>query len=246
MFYFVAFLQFFIIFVYCNKKKKHQKCDFKCSRKIRKTFSIKDLMNNLFMLYFEATVEVLLSMYLNLDQSIIVTESDKFAYGLGYFLMFPFFIVIPLVIIFVISKSPDELKLPVTRKKWGLIYLDLNVNSKIQLFQSFMYMFRRYVLIFVLYNSYFRAHISIQILTLMYLNCIVTFYTAAAQPYETKARNYSELYNEITILTMTECMILYTDILEPEQQSMIGYMSIVFFLMNLTVNLVIVIYKTYR
>ena len=88
-------------------------------------------MNNLFMLYFEATVEVLLSMYLNLDQSIIVTESDKFAYGLGYFLMFPFFIVIPLVIIFVISKSPDELKLPVTRKKWGLIYLDLNVNSKI-------------------------------------------------------------------------------------------------------------------
>ena len=129
MFYFVIFLHFLIIIVWCNKSKK-LKCKNKCSVAIRKYFSIKDLMNNLFIMYFEAYVEVLLSMYLNIDQNVIVSKSDKFAHGLGYFLMIPFFIVIPFVIVFVISKSPDELKHKDTIKKWGLIYKDLNVNSK--------------------------------------------------------------------------------------------------------------------
>ena len=67
MFYFVIFLHFLIIIVWCNKSKK-LKCKNKCSVAIRKYFSIKDLMNNLFIMYFEAYVEVLLSMYLNIDQ----------------------------------------------------------------------------------------------------------------------------------------------------------------------------------
>ena len=36
--------------------------------------------------------------------------------------MFPFAIVLPLVVVYVISKSPDELKKKETINKWGLVY----------------------------------------------------------------------------------------------------------------------------
>ena len=75
MFYFVTYIHFLVIIVYINKSRLFRLKN-KVSKKIKKTFSIKSLMNNLFMLYFESTVEVLVAIYLNLDQSIIKTKSD--------------------------------------------------------------------------------------------------------------------------------------------------------------------------
>ena len=120
MFYFVTVLQFFILFVYLVKRIK---CKTKIAHKIRKKFSVKGLMINLFMLYFESTLEVYLSMWLNFaNKSELVTKSDKFAYGLGYALIFPSLIVIPLIVLHVICKKPEELKKQKTVEKWGLIY----------------------------------------------------------------------------------------------------------------------------
>ena len=66
MFYFVMILHFLVIIVYFIKKCR-KRCKNMLSKKIDKTFSIKKLMNNLFLLYFESTVEVLVAIYLNLD-----------------------------------------------------------------------------------------------------------------------------------------------------------------------------------
>ena len=172
-------------------------------------------MNNLFMLYFESTIEVLVSVQLNLDQTVVNTKSDKFANGLGYFLCLPFVVVLPAVILFVICKTPDELKRRRIRNKWELIYKDLNVNSKFKLFQALLYILRRFIMIYILLSSFFMEYVSIQILSLVYLNCAITFYITACKPYEVKRRNHLELFNEATILLMTESMIFYTDMLDP-------------------------------
>ena len=130
MFYFVVGLQFFVFVIYLLKRFRYC-CKNKCCSKFRRKFSIKDLMNNLFMLYFEASLEVYLSMYLNMDnQTELKTKSDKFSYGLGYVLLLPSVIVVPCIVLHVISKPYEELKDPITIKKWGLVYKDLKLRSK--------------------------------------------------------------------------------------------------------------------
>ena len=143
-------------------------------------------MNNLFILYFEATVEVLVAIYLNVDQENYETNSDKFAHGLGYYLMFPYGVVIPTVIVYVISKTPEELKKKKTINKWELIYKDLNINSKLKLFWSLLYILRRLVLFYILLIQWFQNHISIQIILLVYSNAFVLMYKTWILPFNTR------------------------------------------------------------
>lgn len=54
------------------------------------------------------------------------------------------------------------------------------------------------------------------------------------------------MLNEFTILIATEAMLFYTNLLDPHNQSNAGWVSVVIFLINLTINLSIVGYKTIR
>ena len=185
MFYFVTGLQFFILFVYLVKRIK---CKSKVAHKIRKNFSIKSMMNNLFMLYFESTLEVYLSMWLNFaNEDPLITKSDKFAYGLGYALIIPSLIVIPLIVLHVICKKPEELRLEKTEIKWGLIYKDLNVRKFSGLATQIIYILRRFAFVSIMMSKNLGEERKIlQILCLIYLNAFCVMYVTYVKPFYTK------------------------------------------------------------
>ena len=54
------------------------------------------------------------------------------------------------------------------------------------------------------------------------------------------------MMNECTVLIATESMILYTAILDPEGQNMVGWISVVSFVINMVLNIGIMLVATFQ
>ena len=78
-----------------------------------------------------------------------------------------------------------------------------------------IYLVRRVLYIWIVFSEFLINHVSLQIIALTYLQGASAMYIYKYLPYYNKLQLYLELSNELTILTVTEYMILYTDILDP-------------------------------
>lgn len=81
-------------------------------------------------------------------------------------------------------------------------------------------------------------------MALVYLNAAMLIYVTYHKPFDRRARNLTELMNECTIFVSTESMLFYTDLLDVQGQNHAGWFIVGFFLMNITINLLIVLYTT--
>jgi len=86
-------------------------------RKISKTLRIKNhyyykalLLNNMFLIFYEGYIEILLSCYLNNQGSVRKTKSDEFSFIISYVFGFVCLFIIPLCLIFMISRKEETLR----------------------------------------------------------------------------------------------------------------------------------------
>jgi hypothetical protein len=68
---------------------------------------------------------------------------------LSYLLQVVIYIFLPGVLIFIQTRKPEELMRKDFQEKWGMLYLNLSVESKSKLFYSFAFLLRRLIFVFI-------------------------------------------------------------------------------------------------
>ena len=145
-----------------------------------------------------------------------------------------------MLVVLAINKPKKELANPLTVKRMGAAYLNLRTNSKYQVGYNLLYLIRRTLYIIFMFSKTFSQYQIIQVLMLVYLNLFCLAYVIWHQPFSTKQRNLTEIFNEVTIAITTESMLFYTGIVDPFTQNWIGWASVTLFALNMVVNLLIV------
>ena len=186
-------------------------------KKLKKNLEINELINSLFIIFMEGFIEILVSSYLNFQNTISGTASDRVS---NFFTILYFLIsltIVPGLIIYVMTLSEEVLRKEKTFKKLGGAYEGLKIKSKYALFYNLLFLIRRMVLVFILFESFFIKYESLQIIACIFLNNFCCTYLIWHMPYIEKSKNYNEILNEITIVISTEAMLLYTNILDPPE-----------------------------
>jgi hypothetical protein len=78
--------------------------------------------------------------------------------------------------------------------------------------------------------------VTLQIILLVYTQFASTIYVYKYKPFIGKLQLYTELVNEITIFVATESMLFYTNILLPDIQNRVGWISFTLFVMQVLIN----------
>ena len=112
------------------------------------------LLNNLFLIFFEGYLEILLSCYLNAEgQNIKITKSDKFSFTISYVFGFICLVIVSLSLLFMILQSEEALR---SKNAYGSLYDGLNIQSKWCLLYNFLFIFRRAVLLYIMFDEQLR------------------------------------------------------------------------------------------
>ena len=114
-----------------------------------------------------------------------------------------------------------------TYQKYGAAFENLKTRSRFFLFYNLLFLIRRIIFVFILFHNFFVSYESLQIIACIFLNNFCCTYLIWHMPYSDRSRNYNEILNEITIMISTEAMLLYTNILDPNQQDQVGWYVVV-------------------
>ena len=214
MFYFILY---FLILMVLSLFLNCCKCKNKFMNEIKKKLNVFIILNQLFIFFQEGFIEILVSCIINYHNIINITWSDKISSVFTVIYLVLSLTLVPGLIIYVLTFSEEKLKKKSTYKKFGGAYESLKIKSKFYLFYNLLYIIRRIMLVFVLFSPFFTSHICLQIQACIYINNFCCMYLLWHKPYIERGRNYNEISNEITIVIVTEAMLMYTEICSPEQ-----------------------------
>ena len=167
------------------------------------------------MTFSEGYLDMLLSSYLSSILMESTTTDDKMAIIATFVLAAICLLIMPTIIIYVANKPLEVLTTKSFKRKFGKVFEDLKVRQQPAMFYSMIYLLRRVLFICIIFSRFLINHVSLQILALTYLQGASIMYLYKYLPYYNKLQLYLELSNELTVLTVTEYMILFTDILNP-------------------------------
>ena len=136
------------------------KIENKCMQQMKENIKYFMIINQLFIVIQEGFIEILVSCYLNLQNPIMITFSDKLSNVLNIIIFIISLTVIPSSIIFTMTREETTLKLKESNEKYGGTYENLKINSKFNLFYNLLFIIRRMILVFLLFNQFFVSYVS--------------------------------------------------------------------------------------
>ena len=94
---------------------------------------------------------------------------------------------------------------------FGVFYEDNKFNSKLKQSYSFILYIRRiiYVSLGMFINEQNKS--TFQVISILYLNLMCSVYLSLAKSQKTKELNWLETFNELMIMAVSSCMILFTN-----------------------------------
>jgi hypothetical protein len=111
------------------------------------------ILNDLFLIFFEGYIEILLSCYLNYKGSIQVTAGDRFSFIISYFFSFVCLFIVPVSLLFMISRRSDTLESTTSIKSYGALYYGLDTQSKWSLMFNILFILRRIIILYIMFNK---------------------------------------------------------------------------------------------
>ena len=84
------------------------------------------LFNDLFIIFFEGYIEIILSGFLNLKGSKRETKSDEFSFVISYVFGFVCLVIVPISLIYMLSQSQATLESKDAIKSYGSLYNGLS------------------------------------------------------------------------------------------------------------------------
>ena len=146
--------------------------------------------------------------------------------------------VLPAILLYYNSLSTATRSLEKHKLKFGAFYENLSIKRHDSFSYNIAFILRRSVLVYLLFQPSLRQITSIQIITLIYLQSAYLMYFFLYSPFNCRADNRFERITEVSMHISTVVMILYTPILEPNQQVTIGWISLVSMLTIILRNLI--------
>ena len=189
----------------------------KISLKFLEFINKKNQKQNLIVIFYQGYFEILLAVYLNDQLKINDTRIDVASNLLGYFLGLCSVTLIPAIFIYVMNIPVESLRTVVTKKSFDKMYEELKYWYKPALANNLVYLARRLAMVTVFFAKFFTDNVVIQIITLIYIQAASIMYVFAHKPFIGKLNMFVEFVNEVTILISTESMLLYTEVLTPDQ-----------------------------
>jgi hypothetical protein len=122
--------------------------------------------------------------------------------------------VFPLLYVWLLTKSLNDLKSTKFLKTWGGMLENLRRHEKVFYFHPLFFIVHR--LLFVLTAFYLRQVPALQIMTINYLNLASLIYFGLYLPLEGRANNYVELYNLSMTSFLNSCIFAFTEFV-PDQ-----------------------------
>ena len=158
----------------------------------------------------------------------------------GGIILFIVTVIVPLTLIYVLSRPKDKLDDIEFKESWGMIYESLKRTSKIYLAYRLIYCFRRIAFIYCI--LVFDEIPVLQMMLLLYCNLGMTFYIAN-KPYLDRLSNRIELMNEFLMSSICYSCIIVTDQVIGNDQKYEGAWVMIFAIsLTMLINIMIVIW----
>ena len=185
---------------------------------------------------------MLIAIYLNWKHKVNFSFGDVMSNMFGYFLAVIMFIVLPMIYLYMVYIPRDRLYRRF--KYFDTLLEDLRFWDKSSIFYRLVFLIRRVLYITLLMNPDLQKYPLIQIIFLSYIQLFSAIYLFHSKPFSDSIEMTTEMLNDITILSATELMIFYTDILSPKETSLAGWIAFVIFLIQLLINFVKIAVQT--
>ena len=111
------------------------------------------ILSSLYMVCYEGYLEIMLSCLLSYFGAIKVNTHDIIAYILAFILPIVLIIVIPAILLFVLSKTNDELESESFKLKYKKIFPNLRFHQHSAVFYSFLFVVRRLLFIVITFTN---------------------------------------------------------------------------------------------
>ena len=215
MFYYIVYskLMFLIsiLFLFCP-------CKSKTLTKLKEFFNWVSILNQMFIIYQEGYIEILVCCYLSFEHHDLITWSDNFSHVSSIALISLSLTVVPGIVVAASYLNNEDSKRGKLAKNYLIsVYQELKMDNSYQINYNLLFLVRRIILVYFIFSPFFQVFNSLQIIACIYLNFFCLCYLMWHKPYVNKYKNYNEIFNEITIFISTEAMIMYTDINDPFQ-----------------------------
>ena len=214
MFYYLILskLLFLVSILILSCKSKHW-----MAKKLKEHLNWVNIANQMFVVYQEGYVEILVCCYLSFEHHDLITWSDKFSFGSSIVLISLSLTIVPGIVVAASLLNEESLRGKKAKMYLGAVYQDLKMENGYQINYNLLFLVRRIILVFFIFMPFFQKYNVLQIIACIYLNFFCLCYLLWHLPYIIPHKNYNEIFNEITIFTTTEAMLLYTNVLDPYQ-----------------------------
>jgi hypothetical protein len=139
----------------------------------------------------------------------------------------------------------DHLKQDWAILRFGSTYASLRTDSKQALLYNIFYMLRR--LLIALIATFIKSHPYAQVQIIVFHCILMILYILAVKPFDLPLLNYTEIFNECSIISAAYHLFAFTDFLDdPHMQYEVGWSLIGVTLFNLSVNMLIMMWGTYH
>ena len=159
--------------------------------------------------------EILIAGYLNLRFPIDTKSGEKSGkyVALGY--MGICLIALPFVWVLAIRRSVKNLNTRRFQSRFGALFDDINKKNKWKMMYYLIFIIRRAIFCVIAFNM--EAFPLLQVQCLMWINLFIIIYTGSIRPFDTRAKNSTEICNEIFIIIVTGHDLFFTDIVDTRE-----------------------------
>ena len=184
---------------------------FEFSKKFKKT--IKKLKKRLFFndilfIGIEAYIDILISSILNLRVPLVSKGGEVIGLLLSYFTTIFTFILMPAGFLYIFKQSLEKLKEEKFQTKWGALYEQVSIKSKVNVMFYGLYMARRVIFVILAFSQ---DGNTLQILGILFINKGMLIYQGYFRPLKSRENNMIEITNEVWITLSTMHIVTFTD-----------------------------------
>jgi hypothetical protein len=153
---------------------------------------------------------------MNVDNLEWNNSSDKFSSIFAIFTL-SCIITFPFLAWFILWTRPSAvLKKEQSQIRFGSIYFELRVESKLALLYNVLYMLRR--LLFAMLIIFFEDNTFAQIQLMAFHSILLIIYNILVKPFELPLLNSLEIFNECCILAASNHLFLFTTFLDDPEK----------------------------
>lgn len=193
-------------------------------------------------LTLESYFEFLIAGILNIQEPLSTENGEIVSNFISWYSVTVTLVVIPLVCVFLLTRSTETLNEEGFKQKWEGMYDRIDARDKLNIWFTPIFCIRRLIFLAVVFNLYDVP--SIQLIILMLVNLLILEFITGRRPLAGRFINRLEVFNEVNNIICTFQMAFFTAwIPSPSTQYLLGWSMIGSMMLSIAVNQLIIFHQ---